>query len=498
MPAKRRRAARVPEADKSLKQENAQNMGHINQLPTELLVYIFILSDCKREDSVGLLNLACVCKFWHEILFSYPHFWSYLDIVIGVKLKNSGPHGVLLPKLCRHLDRWYGRAGDVPRSLTLTFHKAATKTRVLYDYLTSSNLKWKSLTFKYDLKGSLNFPWLDGLMEHAMQASRSPEDDTSDAVPCWRQLEMLEIISPKTYYTALDLPLESVAPNLQHLKIRVCEMRGSMSRSIFSGSKGLFASLRTISWEEYNGPNSVEFFKSLLRMAPNLEKLKFRVSEGSPAFPLEGATVPLLEHTTLRELSLHGSDSFGQALRRISVPCLEALHVGCFRCHKQDRTRSLTVNSLNLLLRNSSASASAMGVEFGIKVLDLHGTPFTDTGLLAECITVRETVETLSLEAPPSWKIRTPSAVFFTGLQDLRNSIHQAEELFPRLRSFEVVYGPKKSQVLERGTADFDLFQQYPMELWAKSGKVWAEEGADSEDSRGRGPGRRGGGWSLL
>ncbi|KAF5338504.1 hypothetical protein D9611_013278 [Ephemerocybe angulata] len=499
-PLKGRLPARVPKAEKSSEKTKSRAIAHINELPTEILAHIFTLSDYEKENSVGLLNLACICKFWHEIIYHFPHFWTHLDIVVSFKFKNSGPHGVLLPKLCQHFDRWYGRAGDVPRSLTLTFQKAATKTRVLYDYLTSSNLKWKSLIFKYDLKGSMNFPWLDGLMEHATQASRSPEVDTSDAAPCWSQLETLEIISPKTYYTALNLPLETVAPNLQHLKVRVCEMRGSMACSIFSGSKGLFASLRTVSWEgyRYNGPNSVEFFKSLLRMAPYLEELSCFVSEWGPIFPSEGATVPLLEHTTLRELSLHGSDSFGQALRRISVPRLEALHLGYFRCHERYRERSLTVNSLNSLLRNSSASASAMGVEFGIKVLDLHGTPFTDMGLLAECIAVRETVETLSLEAPPSWKIRTPSAVFFTGLQDLRNSIHQAEELFPRLRLFEVVYNPKKSQVLKRGMADFALFQQDPMELWAKSGKVWAEEGVDLEDPRGGGLGRRGGGWSLL
>ncbi|KAF6760323.1 hypothetical protein DFP72DRAFT_1042856 [Ephemerocybe angulata] len=222
---------------------------HINQLPTEILARIFTLSDYERENNIGLLVLARVCKIWHDILFFFPHFWTHLAVTVDAKLENDGSN------LPRHFDRWYGRAGDMPRSLIFIFNKAPTQTRALYDYLTSA--RWRNLTFKLDVGGCLNFGWLDGLIVQATRTSQLRNNTT--VVPCWPDLLSLEILTPTTVYTArLSLPLKTIAPQPPP-------------------PQNTFADLTTFSWEGLfpTESESTSFVESLLRSAPKLEVLRF-------------------------------------------------------------------------------------------------------------------------------------------------------------------------------------------------------------------------------
>ncbi|KAJ3522821.1 hypothetical protein NMY22_g11724 [Coprinellus aureogranulatus] len=70
----------------------------------------------RRCDTV---QLATVCKAWHDLIFSQPVLWNhlYLEFYVGSKKFDCN---ALIPKL----KRWFGRAGTLPLHLNIKFHTA--------------------------------------------------------------------------------------------------------------------------------------------------------------------------------------------------------------------------------------------------------------------------------------------------------------------------------------------------------------------------------------
>ncbi|KAF6763317.1 hypothetical protein DFP72DRAFT_875344 [Ephemerocybe angulata] len=484
-----------------LKEKNTQSIAiaSIQDLPMEVLAHIFALStsiltlsDYEKENGVGLLNLACVCKFWHETIHLFPHSWPHLELVVDIELKNAGPHDVLLPNLCNHLDRWYGRAGDVHRSLTLTMKRAPTRTHILYDYLLGAG--WKALFFKLIIfEGSTSFPWLDGLLDHATRSSRSAANGLIPT-PCWPNLETLEIVSPFTSYeynSGHGIELATIAPNLRHLKIYVSELHGRVGDLFRVGDSHPFANLTTFSWEgEVLYPSrSPSFLESLLLEVPNLEVLEYldaprpsNLFAEIPVAGVENTLTPLPPHKSLRKMSVHWSGPTASLLRRAPLPRLESLLLspqGRYTTSSQYHfLRTYMADALVALFRNSLASASELGDDIRLKGLHFHLTHIADDDFYEFCSALREApVEAITLE-DSVWAQSEPEDAF-ERLQGFRDSLG-AEDLFPKLEVFSVNLsqygGVGWQEVARRGTEGFKLLQCCPKQWWEKVRPVPRED----------------------
>ncbi|KAF6763363.1 hypothetical protein DFP72DRAFT_1141240 [Ephemerocybe angulata] len=85
------------------------------RLPHDLLAEIFIhvvesIGQYHQWDLQEVLSrLSLVCRRWHDVVLKTHRLWSTLEI-----------HGPFTPLVSTHLETWFKRAGDVPKSLTFS------------------------------------------------------------------------------------------------------------------------------------------------------------------------------------------------------------------------------------------------------------------------------------------------------------------------------------------------------------------------------------------
>ncbi|KAJ3502836.1 hypothetical protein NMY22_g18451 [Coprinellus aureogranulatus] len=384
---------------------------HINELPSEVLAHIFSACDYEKDNCAVLLDLACVCKQWRDVIWAFPRFWTSQLLSVPMKLKNDGPDGVLLPKLCNHLEKWYGRAGDVPRDLSLSFKKAGSKTHVLYKYFTGGT-RWRALSFSFELEGASNWGWLEGLICAAHNTSKIPSPQTGEPQPCWPDLTHLELLTPFIRYDPgrLDLPLEHIAPNLTHLKVHVCELRTSVF-SIFASSPNAFANLTTFDWKGALGTESLAFYVHLLSTAPKLEV--FRALDEQHDFdvakslPEQYAKVVPLRHEVLREVVMHWSPNAGVLLKSVALPKLQTLDLARSydpsHIARPSDDETPLANAVKALVLHSTKAAAETGVDFALKSLKLSRNPLVLKDLWEVVMAVKDTVEELVLDRAACW-----------------------------------------------------------------------------------------------
>ncbi|RXW22976.1 hypothetical protein EST38_g2863 [Candolleomyces aberdarensis] len=88
-------------------------LSPLRQFPVEVLSEIFtfvvpyVLGDYDRQD---MLNLALVCKNWRNAVFLAHRLWSGLEVTLRT-----------LPA-CSKITGWFGRSGNVPRTLKFVSH----------------------------------------------------------------------------------------------------------------------------------------------------------------------------------------------------------------------------------------------------------------------------------------------------------------------------------------------------------------------------------------
>ncbi|KAF6760322.1 hypothetical protein DFP72DRAFT_1063380 [Ephemerocybe angulata] len=137
-------------------------------------------------------------------------------------------------------------------------------------------------------------------------------------------------------------------------------------------------------------------------------------------------------------------------------------------------------DALNALRRYSDIRAQAMGITFGIRTLRLDWQPYEDEDVFTMCLSVRETVETITLEQT-GW-YWTDSVAFFDELEGLREDLGTREELFPHLKSFSVRLNQYKKWIsVSRGEEGFVLFLGSPRKWWAE-----VEAEANREEQEGK------------
>ncbi|KAF5331702.1 hypothetical protein D9611_007544 [Ephemerocybe angulata] len=421
----------------------SDSASHINELPPEILAHIFGFCDCKASNCKRLLQLATVCKHWHEVLMAYPQFWTTLECTIPTKLKNE-PHTVV-PALVSHLQQWFERAGDLPRSLTLSFEVAARKTGLLYDFLVGSP-KWESLAFNLALEGASNWVWLEGLIAAAEKYGE----------PCWPELVALEIDAPAVRYHAgrFSLPLMTIAPNLKQLKVTIAELQASIF-TIFEGFS--WSTLTHLEFSGALGEESLTFYLHILSHAPRLEGLKVldQQSDMSPASALPTIRLPVI-HPTLRYLGLHDSPNTMTLLRSICVPSLKCLEISRSYCPSPQNviqpppTTPLT-DAIRILVSASQCE---------IKDLRLKWTPLTD-GDLYGVMTVVPSVEYVELDEAACFWPATLEA-FFGRMQQANEEGHP---ILPQMRRFSYNEG-YMCRLVREGTPAFHLFREAPLEWW--------------------------------
>ncbi|KAJ2932488.1 hypothetical protein H1R20_g4633, partial [Candolleomyces eurysporus] len=298
---------------------------HISSFPPEILAHTVSFSDYEKDNCKGLLQLASVCRHWHDVLFACPRFWTTLECSISTKLKNE-PH-TIVPQLIAHLERWFGRAGDLPWTLTLSFDVAPRKTALLNDYLVR-NPRWKNLTFTLDIKGATNWPWLEGLI-----ASAEESYATNNGRGCWPELETLEIDSPDVRYgpDRLTLPLKFIAPNLRQFKITIKDLTTPVC-TVFKDFPS--ASLTVFEFAGALGMETLSFYLHLLMHAPNLESMRVldEQDDFSPVSPLPtDISLPVVHHK-LQHLALHDSPNAMNFLKSIRLPSLHSFDLARSYC----------------------------------------------------------------------------------------------------------------------------------------------------------------------
>lgn len=505
----------MPSVDKDA---NMPTITHINELPSEVLAHLFSICNYEKDNCTVLLELALVCKHWHDVLWAFPRFWTSQSLTVPMKLKNSGPHAALLPRLCNHLERWYGRAGDVPRELSLSLEKANTKTAVLYKYFTNGT-RWKTLSFSSSLDGASNWSWLEGLFTVANYTSLVPDPKTGEPKPCWPDLERLEIVSSLFRYDPghLVLPLDNIAPNLTHLKIHICQLRASVF-SIFASSPNPFANLTTFDFQGELGTESLGFYVHLLSTAPKLEIL--RALDGqhdfdvARALPKQYAKLVPVRHDALREVIMHWSPNVAVLLKSIALPGLKTLDLsrsydpGNIARPSKDETP--VAHAVQALILNSTNAAMEMGTSFALKRLSMEKAPLVVADQYEVVVAVREMVEELVLDRSACWwnepgelyarldKLANGESVDVKGGPDIDGAEGDAREakkteplldLFPNLKTFITTpsgYHTLSFTVSRSDLEEYNTFKASPLAWWKKCqdrlGKIEATFHDDSDD----------------
>ncbi|KAJ2918260.1 hypothetical protein MD484_g2181, partial [Candolleomyces efflorescens] len=418
---------------------------HINDFPPEILAHTFSFSDCQKDNCKRLLQLASVCRHWHDVLFAYPGFWTTLECSISTKLKNE-PH-LIVPQFIAHLERWFSRAGDLPWTLALSFNVAPRKTPLLNDHLVRIP-RWKNLMFALNIEGASNWIWLEGLIASAKESFA-----TNNECPCWPKLETLEIYAPGARYgpDRFALPLRSIAPNLRQLKITI----NGLTASIFTVFEDFsWANLTVFEFAGALGSETLRFYLHLLTQAQNLESMKVldQQHDFTPVSPLPfHIRLPVVHHK-LQHLSLHESPNALTFLRNVCLPSLHSFDLARF--YLPD---SITPPPPSTPVTDAVKALVLMS-RCKIRTLRLRWTPLLVQDLF-NVVTCHPTVEVLELDEPAcAW---SGPEVFFNALETAENW----RDDLPKLTRFTYIRGFRthSAQVGEEG---FDLLRRAPLRWW--------------------------------
>lgn len=417
----------------------------INELPPELLPHVVSFCDYGESNCKRLLQLSCVCKHWRDILLAYPQFWTKLECLISTRLKNEPNSNV--PPLIDHMERWFGRAGDLPRDLTLSFEYAGRKTFLLYEYLTKVS-QWENLSFTLTVEGASNWNWLEGLLDAA----------SAQSSPCWPNLKSFEIEAPATRYDTgrFTLPLQKVAPGLEVLKINVAELR----LSIFELFKDSF-SWTVLKHLDFNGllnESPLPFLLHVLESAPNLEILKFidRLSVTPTPKIRATAKLPIL-HTKLQHLALQDNPSSMVFLHNIRTPSLLSLDIARSYCPGPMGTPVPPGTPLTDTITSLVSSSSCT-----IKELRLKWTPLSDHDLFTLLKSVRSLEYIYLDEAACFWPAKPDT--FFEKLKAAW--VEEGQQVLPHLKTFSYNEGIR-CRIVRKDDSDFDDFKRDPTQWWA-------------------------------
>ncbi|KAG8943040.1 hypothetical protein FRC04_003251 [Tulasnella sp. 424] len=228
----------------SSEKNHTGNTAHVNNLPTELLVQIFLLSLVLGYETVAndllfemdaLNQLRSVCTRWNDTILGEPAFWTHIDI-------EAGPRTVELKLL---------RSGSLP--LTIRYYNVeeeASEEEEHPEFLRSIGLigrhtfRWKSISFS-----ALDWE-LDQLTDYL---ERSPHPD----------MEYLKILR------------SSVSGDLVTW---VCGDASSLRRVIFDGralprNSSEFSSLVNLEIEGAVG--RLDLLVALIQASQSLEAVRF-------------------------------------------------------------------------------------------------------------------------------------------------------------------------------------------------------------------------------
>ena len=424
---------------------------HINRFPPEILAHILRHCDCQAFNCSRMLQMACVCRHWHDVLFSHPEFWTTMECTISTKFQNK-PDPVV-PTLVSNLQRWFQRAGNLPLNLTLSFKIAAGKIALLYDYLIGV-AQWRSLTFIIEISGASNWRWLEGLISTAQGRGQA----------CWPQLETLEIDAPVRYTTGrFALPLEDVAPKIQHLRVSIEELQFSLS-SVFQ--RFPWAHITHFEFSGTTGDASLPFYLHLLSWAPNLVSLKaldWPSDLTAPVTVPPSITAPVFHHA-LRHVSLHHSPSGSQFLTTVRLPSLRVLEL----CRPTPTPLPIEIPGLSdgiSKLRSTSRCE--------IEALHLKWTPLSEQDLVDVLTVVGPSVEYVDLDEAASSYPNVPDS-FFALLQENRNPSWR--ETIPRLKHFSYNEG-YRCGVIGIGDDGYETFRDAPLDWWRSTAAGRGEDG---------------------
>lgn len=139
---------------------NQNHDPYIHRLPSEIASQIFLFykdincpptqktpKPIPYSDPLGsLLQVASVCKTWHEIIFATPELWTSINIFA---------YAIPIPLHVELAEQWLARAGALPLSITVYCNKSSFSEdspvdpddlSPLFEVLRRYNAQWRELT----------------------------------------------------------------------------------------------------------------------------------------------------------------------------------------------------------------------------------------------------------------------------------------------------------------------------------------------------------------
>jgi hypothetical protein len=138
---------------------NQNHDPYIHRLPSEIASQIFLFYkdiNCpptqKSTDPVpysdplrSLLQVASVCKIWHEIMFATPELWTSINIFA---------YAIPIPLHVELAEQWLARAGALPLSITVYCNQSSISNEAinpddlspLFEVLRRHHAQWRELT----------------------------------------------------------------------------------------------------------------------------------------------------------------------------------------------------------------------------------------------------------------------------------------------------------------------------------------------------------------
>ncbi|TFK28702.1 hypothetical protein FA15DRAFT_665142 [Coprinopsis marcescibilis] len=146
----------------------------INRLPPELLLLILLdvaHTDITRHTVAAVVDLACVCRAWHDAILGEPRFWNEL------RFNSLGPGWLqpITPTFVANLKRWFSRSGSMPLILelqnlqNLRATKSPTETEGVVDFIDFliSTKRWKELSLT--IQSSFEYSFMANLVKQVMK-----------------------------------------------------------------------------------------------------------------------------------------------------------------------------------------------------------------------------------------------------------------------------------------------------------------------------------------
>lgn len=276
------------------------------------------------DDGTALLRLASVCRHWKDAAFCHPQLWTSLRC----ELPRTDSEACMT-HFVGQLQGWFGRAGDLPLSLAISFHSWSRGSEKPFSEFLAGCSRWESLQFEdHRMHQILLYEWMVKIAEAGKRVSAR-----EGRKACWPGLRSLEINaeSHDVYYSIEhDLPIRALAPRLQQFTARYSNMPYSPLFQTLDGVPLTHLSDLTLHGIE-DSPQSLQFLSRFLDHAPSLESLEVfhcnpdSLTDLSPYLPRHNATIPTT-HSRLQRLSLRSPIPFVTHLfYRTRLPAIRVL-----------------------------------------------------------------------------------------------------------------------------------------------------------------------------